>query len=309
MDPKRIVIVFNPVGGSAKSGKVNELKLRLSKFAQVMLLPTTAEPGSATKLTREALHEFETLSPEELLFIANGGDGTACQVAEALVSTAYPMAVYPGGTGNLFARSFNPVPNIDQFVDMIRSGRPQPIDMIRLEYTGLNGKDHNRLSMVGLGFGNISDAISDASPKFKRIFGKLVYVVNVTRACLTTNSGRFELITNGKQQVTENALAIFVLNVAPPSMATLSRGCNASDGLLDVAIFSGKNTGHIARTALRLASGRPESSPFFSKMRTQAITIRSSNPIRPNIDGDPSEATREMRMSVVPGAVNVVVSY
>lgn len=303
MNPKRIAIVFNPVGGSARSGTVTRLQQHLlKKCADVQLLATTAEPGSATQLAARAVSEgFD-------LIIANGGDGTVCQVAEALIGTNVPMAVFPGGTGNLFARSFYSVPTPERFTNMIFAGQPQPIDLVRLQYTDVTGADHDRLVMVAMGLGKISDAISDADPKFKRIFGTLTYAVRIAKASISPNGGRFEITTGDGRVTNIEAIALFALNVAPPAVSILSRGCNASDGLLDLTVMTGKDFRHVLGAAMCLARGRPENSAQFSRFRTNDVTIRCDTPLRPNIDGDPAPAAREFRLRVEPAAVQVIVS-
>jgi diacylglycerol kinase (ATP) len=299
---KHIAIIYNPKGGSASKSKVDQLAGILHlRGVEVELLATTAEPGSATKLARHAAETGAELA------VAFGGDGTACQVAEGLIGTNIPMAVFPGGTGNLFARSFYANPTTEQFADMLLSGKPQPVDMIEAEYQDEKGANQRRLFMVGFGIGKVSDAISTASPAFKRIFGRLVYVVKVALACLLPNSRRYELQAVG-DPITETVAALFAMNVAPPMMASLSRGCNASDGLMDVVIFRAKSAWQLIGVSFWLAMGRPERSKHYRRLRTSALTIRCSKTMLPNIDGDPGAPTREITLRVKPGAARMVVS-
>lgn len=302
MDLKKVSIVFNPNGGSASENKVNELAGFLQTRAiQVAYAPTTAEPGSACKLAASAAAGGADL------VIAFGGDGTACQVAEALRGGAVPMAVYPGGTGNLFARSFYSDPTPAQFGQMLLNGQPQPVDVVSATYNDACGNEQNRLFMVGFGLGKVSDAISTASPMLKRIFGRLVYVFKVTLACLWPTSRRFQLSFQANTAA-EDAAAVFALNVVPPMMASLSRGCNASDGLIDVVVFRARRAWHLVSIAFWLALGRPERSRHYCRFRTSELTIRSSKMMLPNIDGDPGLPTREITLKVVPGAVRMIVS-
>jgi len=89
----------------------------------------------------------------------------------------------------------------------VRTGRPQPVDLIEIEYTDVDGAVHNRLCVAGVGFGKLSDAISDATPFYKRIFGKLVYVARVASACLTPGADAFELTTQDGRHETD-AMAV-----------------------------------------------------------------------------------------------------
>jgi diacylglycerol kinase family enzyme len=302
MQLKKVAIVFNPKGGSASRSKVDALTQQLrSRGIEVSLIATTREPGSAAAHARKAAaHGAE-------LVIAVGGDGTACQVATGLRGTSVPMAVFPGGTGNLFARSFYCLPTIEQFVEMILSGEPQPVDMVRAEYKDMEGKPQQRLFMVGFGIGKVSDAISQASPFFKRLFGQLVYVLRVAIACIWPSSRRFQINLHGAQMA-EVAAAVFALNVTPPAMNMLARGCNASDGLIDVVIFRAKSFLGLVAASFWLAIGKPERSRHYRRFRTSELTIQCAKPMRPNIDGDPDAESCEIKLTVEPGAVRMILA-
>ncbi|HEY9774499.1 MAG TPA: diacylglycerol kinase family protein [Planktothrix sp.] len=296
MNLKRAVLIYNPVAGSTKKGIVDQIKSCFSDI-DLQAWPTTAEPGSATKLAGEAVVQGYDL------VIVCGGDETVRSVAVALRGTSTPMAAYPGGTGNLFARSYNPVPSPERFAKMVRSGEPQPIDMIELEYNTTEGKTVNGLFMVALGLGGVSDAISGASSRWKRLFGQLTYVVRVTLACLLPNKRRF-LVSDSR-----NVTDVFVLNAAPPSMAKLSRGCSASDGYIDVVTLRCTNVISYLTAVAWLSIGRPESSKYYNRVRVKELTVKTASPVRPNVDGDPWAATNELRMRIVPSAVNIILSH
>jgi diacylglycerol kinase family enzyme len=299
---KRLAIVYNPKGGSASIKRVNELAgCFTTAGVQVDFKPTEARPGSARELTRAAVDAGVDL------VVAFGGDGTAEQVAEGVTGTTVPMAIYPGGTGNLFARSFYSHPTPERFARMVMNGTPQPVDMIRADYNDLEGKAHSQLFLVGFGLGKLSDAISGASPVYKRIFGRLVYVLRVALACLWPSSRRFEL-SSPSNQLSVTAAAVFVLNVVPPAMTAISRGCSASDGLMDVVVFEARHAWQLIGVALCLAFSRPEESRCYRRFRAKELTIRCNKPRLPNIDGDPGVKTREIKLAVVPQAVQMVLS-
>lgn len=300
---KTIAIVFNPKGGSAKSNTVNKLaELFRAEGLSVSLLTTTPEPGSATRLARQAAQDGVEL------VVPFGGDGTVCQVAEGLVGTQAVMAVYPGGTGNLFARSFYAVPTPKHFVSMVMTGNPQAVDMMRLEYTDLDGVAHVQHQLVALGLGKISDAISDASPLYKNRFKKVSYVIGVSFACLKPMAQKFDIRTPGST-FDGVASALMVFNVTPPVMSGLSRGCNAADGMLDVVIIRGTNTWHLLKSIACLVFGKPERSSHYFRFRTSELTVNATLPVKPNIDGDPGKPTRTLKVSAVPGAVRMILSH
>ena len=296
-----VAIVYNPKGGSASASTVNTLvKLFESRGCKVEKLSTTPEPGSATKLARSAA------SRGAKLVIAFGGDGTICQVAEGLIGTDAAMAAYMGGTGNLFARTYTSRLKPEMFVNMVLDGTPQPVDMIRLDYVDIHGVEHNRLFMTCLGIGPLSDSIL-VSQNVKRIFGKLAYVFGVARASLSLNPVRCSLILDdqGRQRDMEASI-VAIANVLPPNMTLISRGCNASDGLMDTTFVTARNFFDLLPLVGWLPLGSPERSRHYGRLRTPSLKIKTERPVVPNIDGDSSPATTELALNVVPGAVKMV---
>jgi diacylglycerol kinase (ATP) len=301
---KRVAVIFNPKGGSARAGVIDQLRSALrAKGIELILYSTTAAPGSARDLARQA-----SAAGVDLV-IACGGDGTVCQVAEGLMGTTTPLAVLPGGTGNLFARAFYATPDAAKLVELITMGQPQALDMMSLKYRGLDGSDHEQLYLVAVGLGKISDAISGATPEMKRRFGKLTYVVRVLAACFSPKPVTYS-ISADENNVSVNALAstVFAINAVPPSMATLSRACNASDGLLDVVAVRATGFFSLLTFCLRLALGRPDLSPHYLRLRAKAVRIETDRPVCPNIDGDPGQMTQSMQITTLPQAVRVIVS-
>ena len=306
---KSIAVVFNPKGGSAKAGVIENLKKALeARGFKLVQYTTSAAPGSARDLALQASAEGVDI------VIACGGDGTVCQVAEGLMGSETPMAVLPGGTGNLFARAFSSVPDPERLVDLIINGHPQRLDMVSLKYQGLgtDAVELEQLYLVAVGLGKISDAISGASPEMKRRFGKLTYVVRVLKACLSPRPVNYSISTvsaGGQKSVSKaHASALFALNAVPPTMATLSRACNASDGLIDVVAVRATGFFSLLLFTLRLALGRPDQSPHYLRLRASSVRIETDKPVCPNIDGDPGVMTQSMLITTLPQAVKVIVS-
>jgi len=304
MRPRKITIVFNPKGGSAKVNTVTRLaNLFRSQGIEVTVVHTTAEPGSATKLAQQAARDGADV------VIPFGGDGTVRAVAEGLIGTQAVFAVFPGGTGNLFARSFYANPTPEQFVDMVLNGTPQSVDMVKLEYADAGGEQHTQYQLVALGLGKVSDAISEANPFWKRIFGKLNYAVRMLRACLSPKPLRYKLSSKGHSLLESDASAVFVLNVAPPMISALSRGANGSDGLLDVVVIKGINLWQLLGVTFAVALGKPESSSYYRRYRIDTVTIETSGPVVPNIDGDSGKATQSLRVTNVSCAIKAILSH
>lgn len=300
---RKAAIVFNAKGGSAKGSIADSIVRNLERHGMsVERFGTTPEPNSANHLARQA-----SAGGAELV-IAIGGDGTVCQVAEGLIGTGTCMAAYPGGTGNLFARTYYSKPEPARFAEMLAQSQPQGIDMIRLQYTDLQGHSHDRLFMTALGLGPLSDATL-ISQDVKRVFGKLAYAGKVAAASLALKPVKFSLAMNeGNQTRDVNAAVLVVTNVLPPSMSLFSRGCNASDGMMDATFIEARHFFDLIPTVGRTLLGSPEHSRHYGRVRTPCLQITSDQPVIPNIDGDASPATRQITLTVVPQAARMLLS-
>ena len=122
-------------------------------------------------------------------------------------------------------------------------------------------------------------------------------------ACLLPNKQRFAV------GAVTDASDVFVLNAAPPSMAKLSRGLSASDGFMDVVVLRCANVFNYLTATFCMAIGRPDLSKHYSRVRVKELAIKAALPVLPNIDGDPWVPTTEVRMRLIPSAVNIVLSH
>jgi diacylglycerol kinase (ATP) len=298
-----VVLVYNPVGGSAKDGTVDLLDSEFTarKF-RVIRLTTTKEHDSAAILTQQAI----AMGAKVLVSI--GGDGTAGGVAKGAIGSGITVVVYTGGTANLFATNFNTPLTPEQFVNMVVSGERQPVDLMQLDYVTASGETKTRYVLVGLGLGKLSDAISNASPAIKRAVGEAAYFAGVSAAALRPQPTRYRVVSNGHTEFDGEASAVFVLNIPPRQMATVARGCNANDGKLDLVMLLAKDPVQIARAFGNFLAGKLERSKFYRKYRRAELTIHLDAPMVPNIDGDAGEPTLELRLTAIRDAVHMVLA-
>jgi diacylglycerol kinase (ATP) len=302
MKLRTVVIVYNPKGGTASIKRAEALKQELeSRGIRVTLVATTAAPDSASELARAAYESKVDL------VIVMGGDGTVRGVVQGLLGTGMPMAVYPSGTGNLFARGFFDAASPKAFADMLERGYPQPIDAISWSCVDIDGKPHSGLSIVAVGFGRLLDAIGDADPAWKKRFGKAVYVHNMLIAACSPDPVSTK-ITVGEQMREAKFAAALIMNVAPPEVPALSRGCNASDGLMDFVGLRGKHLGQLLGATVKLGLGSHEQSSKYFRWRVPALVAELERPMTINIDGDPGPVTERITLSVRPGAALMVLA-
>jgi len=101
------------------------------------------------------------MSPDAAVVVA-GGDGTVGWVVRALVDTKHPLGILSMGTFNNFAKSLHLPTTIDAAIRVVKTGKPHPITLGRL-----NGKVFLEAAAIGL-FG---ETIAAGESATDRAFG------------------------------------------------------------------------------------------------------------------------------------------
>jgi diacylglycerol kinase family enzyme len=99
------------------------------------------------------------------LILAAGGDGTVMACVTGLAGSGVPLAVLPGGTGNLLALNLNLPHGLDGALEVALHGDRRELDVGTLD----GGGDRFEL-MTGLGFD--AAMLRDADPKLKARIGR-----------------------------------------------------------------------------------------------------------------------------------------
>src|SRR5688572_32713170 len=84
----------------------------------------TTGPGDARELARQAVE-----SGADVVAVF-GGDGTSMQAAAALVGTEVPLALIPGGTGNLLAGNLRIPAAPAKAAQVLMHGRRRRVDLV-----------------------------------------------------------------------------------------------------------------------------------------------------------------------------------
>lgn len=134
------VLIENPLAGKNTPGSIRVAERALEATFDLELVTTNAR-GHAAALAREAVEGGAKT------VIAYGGDGTVNEVINGLLhggeSCAVTLAVLPGGTTNVLARSLgfqnDLVEATAQLLAVVERGQPKPLTVGRVEAEGEHG--------------------------------------------------------------------------------------------------------------------------------------------------------------------------
>jgi undecaprenyl-diphosphatase len=191
-----------------------------------------------------------------------GGDGTVACAAAVAVEAGVPLAVFPGGTFNHFAKDIG-CDSVGKTVDAVRRGSVACVDLVCL----------NEGHMV------INTASIGAYPTFVQTRERLEHKIGKPLAGLYAmlhTLERDEPVRITYDNKTLQTSLFFIGNSTYlPSGFAPSRRTRMDDGLLDVRILETGRRFSTVRIVAALALGRLERSPLYHELRVPEFTFKS----------------------------------
>jgi YegS/Rv2252/BmrU family lipid kinase len=288
----RVAVVFNPAtGGGDTSGRKRDTQQALEAAGlDVLWLETTPEdPGQG--LTAKAVAEGVDL------VMAEGGDGTVMACVTGLAGTDVPLAVLPGGTGNLLATNFDIPADLEAAVDVALHG-----DRVRLDVAAMD--DDRFVVMGGIGFD--AAMLRDADPKLKERLGAVAYVLSGFKH-LRRRATRFRLRLDDRG-IDRTGQGVLVGNLGRlQGGLPVMPDARPDDGLLDVAVLRTRTMLDWLALAARVVARRRRKDPQLELFQARRIEINCDTPQPVERDGDPAGPRDHLVIEVVPAALTLCV--
>ncbi|HEV2824142.1 MAG TPA: YegS/Rv2252/BmrU family lipid kinase [Actinomycetota bacterium] len=291
--PTRVAVVFNPApGGGETAGRKRATQEALEGAGvEVLWLETTREdPGQG--LTAKAVAEGVDL------VMAQGGDGTVMACVTGLAGTDVPLAVLPGGTGNLLATNFDIPSELDEAVQVALEG-----DRGRLDVAAMD--DDRFVVMGGIGFD--AAMLRDADPRLKEHLGAVAYVLSGFKH-LRRRATRFRLRLDDRPPVERTGQGVLIGNLGRlQGGLPVMPDARPDDGLLDVAVLQTRTVLDWLVLAVRVLTRRRRKDPQLELFQARRVEIHCDTPQPVERDGDPADARDHLVVEVVPEALTLCV--
>lgn len=230
-----------------------------------------------------------------------GGDGTVREVISGMMGSDMPLAILPGGTGNVLATDLN-IPKDLKAACQLMSGASSRLKTIDI------GEFNQRYFTNRLGMGFEADMMKGADRRIKNRFGRLAYVFSSAAALKKLREVQYHLKIDGKEY-DETGITCIVANSGKIGFYDLSLDddMDLSDGLLDVIIVRRVNISLLAYIITvffhKQNSSRVE---VVQHWQGREIAISSVPPQTVQCDGEVLEKLA-IRAKIIPNAVNVIV--
>lgn len=281
-DGTGVILVINPASGSGTGARViDEVREALPRMEIVEL----GESDDVEEALRSAAGRAEVLA-------VGGGDGTVSAAAGIALEAKLPLAVFPGGTFNHFAKDIG-CETVARTVEAIRGGTVSCVDVLRL----------NEAETV------INTASIGDYPAFVRTREKLEHKVGKplagAYAMFHTLRHSQPIRVTYDNKTLQTSLFFLGNSIYLPAGFAPSRRTTLDDGLMDVRILESGRPFSTIRILVSLALGRLVRSPLYHELRVPEFSFTAVDGPTPlahdgEVELDVDEATFTVRYRALP---------
>lgn len=292
----RVLLIENPVAARTEPKVVRTVCRVLEREGWDVDVAGTTRPGDAGRLAAQGVADKVDV------IAVYAGDGTTTQAVSGMIDSGIPLALIPGGTGNLLAGNLRLPRDPARAALVVTRGVRRKIDLGKIERP-----DGARYFAVACGAGLDAQIMAGAPTERKRKWGSFAYVTATFRGMYGIKPVTHRVTIDGAERDME-AVLIIVANSGRVTSLHFDLGPNIAldDGWLDLIAIRADGMPDSFVALWELLSGRTNGKGRITRFRGRSITIESER-VRPaQADGDLIGNT-PVRIEIVPGAIEVLV--
>ena len=296
---RKILFFINPISGTTSKLHLEKKVIKKCNENDVGFeILFTAKDGNYSFL-RDKIHG-ENITD----IVICGGDGSLRSIIAAILNIKVNVGIIPLGSGNGLAFTAKIPRQINKAFDIVFQGKNQCIDAFLV-----NGS----LSCMLCGIGLDAQVAYDFSLQKKR--GLSTYIQQTFKNFISAKAYSFEVKTD-KTKFKAEAYFICIANSNQfGNNFKIAPEANLSDGLLDVIVVKKMSKPKIVWSVFKqMQSGKisdVKEKDFHQKdilyFQTKNIEITNSQMAPLHIDGDHTGTYKELRIEVLPSALNLLV--
>lgn len=294
----RVLLIANPVAARTDESTRNRVVKYLTGAGWDTEVAVTSARGDAGVLARRGV---EAGLDAIAVF---GGDGTTMQAAASLVGTEIPLALIPGGTGNLLAGNLR-IPSDPLLAARVLVGGGRR----RIDLGCVILPDGAHYFGVACGAGIDAEVMGRTATRDKRRWGIGAYFATTFRALREIRSTSCVVTVDG-ERIEASAALVLIMNCGEiiPPFVRVRREISPEDGVLDLLTIAADTPWEAIRSLVRVLLnnvGDIRETSYLRYARGRQFRVESATPLEVQFDGDPVGHTPFMA-EVVPGALTVM---
>jgi diacylglycerol kinase (ATP) len=240
-----------------------------------------------------------------------GGDGSVNEVVNGLTPGGdVELAIIPRGTGWDFVRTFGIPRDLDDAIDVARTGSLREIDLGVATYRTWAG-DEARSSFANVASAGISGAIAKrANESSKALGGKVSYYWATLAVFFGWETGEMRVTIDGESRSGKMIDAMVCNGRFLGGGMMMCPEAEPDDGLLDVLLIGDVTKRDLAFVLPKTYKGKHLPHPRLELLRGSVVTVESEQPLPIELDGEQPGTTpvrfelvrRGLRLRVPAGA-------
>ena len=295
----KALLIANPIAARHNSRTPSRVAEQLAMAGWGLDIAVTNGPADARRFAQEGLDAGVDV------IAVYGGDGTTMQAVAAIVGTDTPLALIPGGTGNLLAGNLRIPANPVRAAAILMHGKRRRLDLGRVVLP-----DGEHYFGVACGAGVDAQVMGRTATADKRRWGIGAYWASTFRVLPGLKSTDCRITVDGEVLELRAAL-ILIMNCGEmiPPVIRIRPEISPDDGLLDMVTVTADSAYQGMRGLLRaVLHGRREQIPdvpYLRYARGRKFTVEPADPLPVQFDGDPV-GTTPFTAEVIPKSLTVL---
>lgn len=288
VEHSKILVVINRKSGKGGNNNLIDLISAKAKSAGFDFQLYTMR-GNDEELIRATINQYKPS-----VVAAAGGDGTVNLLAGILANTKIALSIIPYGSANGMAKELLGT-NIDVALEMLASGIPRTIDLLRI-----NGKICIHLADVGLNARVVKRFEGDT----KR--GILTYAKHLFGEIFLLKNYRFHIFYEGKI-IRRKAVSITFANASKYGTgAVINPKGKLDDGKFELVIVKPFPRIKLLSIAWKMFLHTLHTSDYVEIISCKKATVISNKRTTLQIDGEVIGKVKEISLEVLPKAIIVL---
>ncbi len=292
LPPKRIVFLVNPNAGTRAHRRLSQaLEAHLNHRKFIYSIWHTEYSGHATDLAQRARAEGYDI------VVAVGGDGSAHEVAAALLHSDTAMGILPAGSGNGLATHLGYGRQLERAIRLLNIAREQTIDCGRI-----NGRPF--VNVAGIGY----DGLVARRMKHSARRGFLPYLYHSVVGSLFFRPPHCTVWVDGEKAAEDT---FFVVSVANGSMYgygfQIAPDAHLSDGAFSVVLFRNVPRWRYFAAIPSSLNGRLYDERFVLHFRARTVKVRCQVHTFAHADGESLDEGDSFDFDMLPSALKILV--
>lgn len=292
----RVLLITNPAAARTDPAVVRTVSTVLGREGWDVDVVGTTRAGHAAELATAGVRDGADV------IAVYAGDGTTMQAVKGMRGHGVPLALIPGGTGNLLAGNLRVPRDPAKAALVIARGVPRTIDL-----GSVARADGTHYFAVVSGAGFDAEWMASTTTEAKRRWKFAAYVAQGWGKISDVRNVPYRITVDGLVLEGEAATAM-VANCGEfvPPLLKFGPGVALDDGVFDVLILSAEGFLESVGVALHLISGAGETHEGIRLARGRVVRVEMDPPQPVQLDGDVIGET-PFTAELLPGGLSVLV--